>query len=486
MPLLDTDRFASVLYDGAESTAGATIDIREPATGDTIGQIAVATPADLETAVERLTAGQRAWAATPQSERAAVLREAGRLLEVNMPELAEWFVREAGCTVGKAYFELTISAQSFYAAAGLTAEPIGDLFPSAPGRMSISRRVPAGIVGVIAPFNSPLYLALRSVAPALAMGNAVIVKPDPRTGVTGGSIIAEALFQAGLPKDVLAVLPGGADVGSALVGHPEVPIIAFTGSTAAGKAIAAQAAPLLKRLHLELGGNSALVVFDDVDLDKAASAGAFGSFMHSGQICMSSSRHLVHASIADEYVAKLTEHANALRVANPHVDPTSMIGPLIDSRQRDSVHAIVQDTIAAGATVAAGATYDGLFYSPTVLAGVTPGMPAYDREIFGPIAPVTVFHDFEEAVALANGTEYGLSLGVLTADIGRGLAFADRIVSGNVHINDQTLVDDVIQPFGGMAGSGNGSRVGSSRYNADAFTEQQWITVNPEIVAYPF
>ena len=486
MTLLDTAKFASVLYDGAESAATTTIDNIEPATGESLGQLAVATPADLDTAVERLTVGQRAWAATPQSQRAAVLREAGRLIEANMPELAEWFVREAGCTVGKAYFELTISAQSFYAAAGLTAEPIGDLFPSAPGRMSISRRVPAGIVGVIAPFNSPLYLALRSVAPALAVGNAVIVKPDPRTSITGGSIIAEALFQAGLPKDVLAVLPGGADVGSALVGHPDVPIIAFTGSTAAGKAIAAQAAPLLKRLHLELGGNSALVIFDDVDLDKAASAGAFGSFMHSGQICMSSSRHLVHASIADAYVAKLAEHAAALNVANPNIDPSSMIGPLIDARQRDSVHAIVQGSIDAGATVATGATYDELFYAPTVLAGVTPGMPAYDREIFGPIAPVTVFQDFEEAVALANGTEYGLSLGVLTADIGRGLAFADRIVSGNVHINDQTLVDDVIQPFGGMAGSGNGSRVGSSRYNADAFTEQQWITVNPEIVAYPF
>ena len=486
MPLLNSDTIATVLYNGQASPAASTIDIREPATGGVLGQIASATPADLETAVENLTAGQREWAAAPQAERARVLREAGRLIETNMPELAEWFVREAGCTVGKAYFELTISAQSFYAAAGLTAEPIGDIFPAAPGRLSMSRRVPAGIVGVIAPFNSPLYLALRSVAPALAVGNAVIVKPDPRTGVTGGSIIAEALFQAGLPANVLAVLPGGADVGSALVGHPKVPIIAFTGSTAAGKAIAAQAAPLLKRLHLELGGNSALVIFDDVDIDRAASAGAFGSFMHSGQICMSSSRHLVHASIADEYVARLSEHAERLLIADPFVNPASMMGPIIDERQRDSIHAIVEQTVAAGATVATGGTYDGLFYAPTVLSNVLPGTPAYDREIFGPVAPVTVFHDFEEAVALANGTEYGLSLGVLTSNIAQGLAFADRIVSGNVHINDQTLVDDVIQPFGGMAGSGNGSRVGSSRYNADAFTEQQWVTVQPEIAIYPY
>jgi benzaldehyde dehydrogenase (NAD) len=486
VPLLDTDTIAGILYTGQPSPATSRIDILEPATGGVLGQIASATPADLETAVTNLTVGQREWAATPQSERTRVLREAGRLIETNMPELAEWFVREAGCTVGKAYFELTISAQSFYAAAGLTAEPIGDLFPAAPGRLSISRRVPAGIVGVIAPFTSPLYLALRSIAPALAVGNAVIVKPDPRTGVTGGSIIAEALFQAGLPANVLAVLPGGAELGSALVGHPKIPIIAFTGSTAAGRAIATQAAPLLKRLHLELGGNSALVVFDDVDLDRATSAGAFGSFMHSGQICMSSSRHLVHASIADEYVARLTARAEALVVADPHVNPASMIGPLIDARQRDGVHSIVEQTLSAGATLATGGSYDGLFYAPTVLANVQPGTAAYDREIFGPVAPVTVFSDFEEAVALANGTEYGLSLGVLTSNIAQGLAFADRIVSGNVHINDQTLVDDVIQPFGGMAGSGNGSRVGSSRYNADAFTEQQWVTVQPEIALYPY
>ena len=486
MTLLSPDTFGTVLYAGHAAAAENTIPILEPATGDTIGRMAVATPADVDAAVVRLTAGQKKWAAAPQSQRAAVLREAGRLLETNMPELAEWFVREAGCTVGKAYFELTISAQAFYAAAGLTAEPVGELFPAAPGRMSMSRRVPAGVVGVIAPFNSPLYLALRSVAPALAVGNAVIVKPDPRTGVTGGTIIAEALFQAGLPEDVLAVLPGGADVGSTLVGHPRVPIIAFTGSTPAGKAIALQAAPLLKRLHLELGGNSALVVFDDVDIDRAASAGAFGSFMHSGQICMSSSRHLVHASIADEYVARLTEHAERLLIANPHLNPAAMVGPMIDARQRDSVHTLVKDSVDAGALVATGASFDGLFYAPTVLHNVQPGMPVYDREIFGPVAPVTVFHDFEEAVALANGTEFGLSLGVLTSNIAQGLAFADRIVSGNVHINDQTLVDDVIQPFGGMAGSGNGSRVGSNRYNADAFTEQQWVTVQPEIAIYPY
>jgi benzaldehyde dehydrogenase (NAD) len=486
MTLLDPARIAGVLHAGAPLPATETLDILEPATGASLGRVASAEPDDLDPAVERLLVGQKAWAGQSPQVRSAVLRKAGDLIEANMEELAGWFIREAGCTVGNAYFQLTISAQTLHAASGLALETTGELFPSAAGRLSMSRRVPAGIVGVIAPFNSPLYLALRSVAPALAVGNAVIVKPDPRTGVTGGSVIAEALFQAGLPEDVLAVLPGSGELGKAIVAHPRIPIIAFTGSTSAGRAIASAAAPLLKRLHLELGGNSALVVFDDVDLEKAAAAGSFGSFMHSGQICMSSSRHLVHAAIADEYVERMSAHADALLVANPLENPAAMIGPMIDARQRDNVHEIVTSTTSAGARLAAGGTYEGLFYRPTVLADVTPGTAAYDREIFGPVAPITVFHSFEEAVELANGSEYGLSLGVLTRDIAQGLAFADRAVSGNVHVNDQTLVDDVIQPFGGVASSGNGSRIGSSRYNADAFTEQQWVTVQPDIAFYPF
>jgi benzaldehyde dehydrogenase (NAD) len=486
MTLIDVDRMAKVLHAGAALPAGATAPVREPATGAELGRVATATADDLAEAVPRLVAGQRGWAATPFQQRAAVLREAARLLETNGPELSDWLIREAGATFGKAMFDLTISAQALHAAAALTLEPTGELFPSAPGRLSLSRRVPAGVVGVIAPFNSPLYLAMRSIAPALAVGNSVIVKPDPRTAVTGGVLIAEILLQAGLPEDVLAVLPGDGALGAAIVDHPAVPIIAFTGSTAAGRSIAVQAAHQLKRVHLELGGNSALVVFDDVDLDAAAAAGAFGSFMHAGQICMASSRHLVHESVAEAYVERLAAKAAALKVGDAAVDPAVLMGPIIDARQRDSIHQIVTRTIGEGATAAAGGTYDGLFYAPTVLSGVRPGMSAYDREIFGPIAPVTTFATFEEAVELTNGTEYGLSVGVLTRDLGRGLAFADRIVSGNVHVNDQTLVDDVIQPFGGMGASGNGSRVGSNRYNADAFTEQQWVTAQPEIAFYPF
>ncbi|MET0672829.1 MAG: aldehyde dehydrogenase family protein [Microbacterium pygmaeum] len=486
MTLLDPTRLASTLYAGSDRRASAEADIVAAASGAPLGRIAMAGADDLDAAVHALSQGQRRWAAASQAERAGVLLRAADLLLANAAELVDWYVKEAGCTVGYSYFQLEIGAQSLRAAAALTTEPVGELFPSAPGRLSLSRRAPVGVVGVIAPFNSPLYLALRSIAPALALGNAVVVKPDPRTAVTGGAVIAEILFQAGLPRDVVAVLPGDGELGAALVSHPKVPVIAFTGSTGAGRRIAVAAAEQMKRVHLELGGNSPLVVFDDVDLDRAASAGAFGSFMHSGQICMASSRHLVHASIAEDYVSRLVQRAERLVVDDPAVNPAAMIGPLIDARQRDGVAAIVDATIAAGAVAATGASYDGLLYRPTVLTGVTPGMPAYDREIFGPVAPVTVFDTIDEAVSLVNDTDYGLSVGVLTADIARGLAFADRVHSGNVHINDQTLVDDVVQPFGGFKASGNGSRVGSARYNADAFTEQQWVTVRPDVAPYPY
>lgn len=486
MTLLDPTQLASTLNAGTARAARATSHIVAPGSGALLGRVATADPVDLDAAVGTLAEGQRKWGATPQAERAAVLLRAADLLLAHAPELVDWYVKEAGCTIGYSFFQLEIGAQSLRAAAALTTEPVGDLFPSSPGRLSVSRRVPVGVVGVIAPFNSPLYLALRSIAPALAVGNSVVVKPDPRTAITGGAVIAEILFEAGLPRDVLAVLPGDGALGAALVSHPAVPVIAFTGSTGAGRRIAIAAAEQMKRVHLELGGNSPLVVFDDVDLDRAASAGAFGSFMHSGQICMASSRHLIHAAVADEYIAKLVERAEKLVVADPAANPAAMIGPLIDAHQRDGVAAIVDETVAAGATVATGGSFDGLLYRPTVLTGVTADMAAFRREIFGPVAPVTVFDSFDEAVDLANDTEYGLSVGVLTGDVARGLAFADRVRSGNVHINDQTLVDDVVQPFGGFGASGNGSRVGSARYNADAFTEQQWVTIRPDVAPYPY
>jgi benzaldehyde dehydrogenase (NAD) len=280
------------------------------------------------------------------------------------------------------------------------------------------------------------------------------------------------------------VLPAGADVGEALVVDPHVRVIAFTGSTKAGRQVGSLGAQHLKRVHLELGGNSALIVMDDVDLEKAVSVGAFGSFMHQGQICMTTGRHIVDARIADDYAGLLAEHANHLPVGDPATGQVAL-GPLIDAVQRDRVHSIVTDTISQGATLAAGGTYEDLFYRPTVLTNVPTSSPAYAEEVFGPVAPVVSYSSLDEAVAMASATPYGLSLGILSGDGLRALELASRITSGAIHINDQTVADEAVIPFGGTGSSGNGSRMGGLA-NLDAYTETQWVTAQSELAIYPF
>jgi benzaldehyde dehydrogenase (NAD) len=318
------------------------------------------------------------------------------------------------------------------------------------------------------------------VAPALALGNAVVLKPDPRTAVSGGVSIARVFEEAGLPEGVLHVLPGDAAAAEALVTDPNVRVISFTSSTAAGRKVGEAAVRHLKRAHLELGGNSALIV-----LDRAISADAWGSFLHQGQICMTTGRHLVHERIAEEFVGRLADHADALPVGDPATEQVA-IGPVIDSGQRDNIHALVTASVDAGARLVAGGTYEELFYQPTVLTDVTPQTPAWAQEVFGPVAPVMRFSDPEEAVELAADSSYGLVLGILTQNPLKGLELADRISSGIVHINDQTVNDEAVAPFGGVRDSGTGARFGGPAANVEAFTETQWVTLRSEVPAFPF
>jgi benzaldehyde dehydrogenase (NAD) len=385
---------------------------------------------------------------------------------------------------GLAGFAVGVAAQEFFEAAALASRPLGEILPSNQPRLSLLRRVPVGVVGVISPFNVPLILSTRSIAPALALGNAVVVKPDLRTPLSGGFIQARILEEAGLPEGLFHVLPGGADAGTALIADPRVRVVSFTGSTTTGRAVAELAARHLKRVHLELGGNSAIVILDDADLERAVSAGAWGSFLHQGQICMTAGRHIVHESIADAYVSALAEHANNLPVGDPATGHVAL-GPLIDAGQRDKVHQLVTSSVDAGARLAAGGTYEGLFYRPTVLDNVDSGVPAYAQEVFGPVAPVMRFATISDAARLAADSGYGLSLGILTRDVMKGLALAEQIPSGIVHINDQTVNDEAVAPFGGVLDSGTGARFGGTA-NLDAFTEQRWITVRGDIPAYPF
>ena len=478
MPLLDPKIWQSRPLSGPE------YPVTEPATGDQLATVTLAAAEDIRPAVQAAGTAQTEWARVPHFVRAAVLRRAGDLFAAHAEELREWLVRESGSIPGKADFELHVAAQECYEAAALASRPTGQVLPSEAPRLSYTRRVPVGVVGVIAPFNAPLILSIRSVAPALALGNAVVLKPDPRTAVCGGLALAAVFAEAGLPDELLQVLPGGAEVGAALVADPQVPVISFTGSTTAGRAVGEAAGRHLKRAHLELGGNSALIVLADADLDAVISTAAWGSFFHQGQICMTTGRHLVHESLYDEYVERLAAKADLLTVGDPHRAQVHL-GPIIDGAQLAKVHGLVEASTAGGARLAAGGTHEDLFYRPTVLAGVDDGTPAYAEEVFGPVAPVRSFATTEEAAALAATGPYGLSLGIVTRDAARGLDLAERIPTGIVHINDQTVNDEAVAPFGGVAASGTGARFGGEA-NIEAFTDVRWTTVRGDVASYPF
>ena len=464
--------------------SGGTAEVTNPATGATLGTVGTATAADANAAAQLAQQAQRAWAATAPADRARVLRRAGDIIEANFAEIVNLVMAESGSIEAKAQLEVSNSAAECFESAGLPSAPHGEVLPSGGGHWSISRRQPAGVVTVISPFNFPMLLSMRSVAPALALGNAVLLKPDPRTTLVGGFVIAQAFAEAGLPAGVLQVLPGGADVGEALVVAPEVRVISFTGSTRAGRMVGELASKHLKRAHLELGGNNALVVLPGADVQAAASAGAFGSYLHQGQICMSTGRHLVHESIVDEYVAALSEKAKHLPVGDPASRQVAL-GPIIDDRQTANITDIVNRSVAAGATLTAGGTADGRFFAPTVLTDVDASTPAWCEEIFGPVAPVMSFSTLEEAAEIVNASEYGLSISIL-GEVGQAMDLADQLHSGKIHINEQTVADEANAPFGGVGASGTGSRFGGIAANLEAFTETQWLTVRSTIAPYPF
>lgn len=482
---LDPQRWEGRLFTGEWTTGSAgTTDVREPATGQTLGRVALASGSDVREAAQRSAVAQREWAALKPEVRAAVLRRAGAFFEDHEAELAEWIQRETGAIAAKAGLELHVAANECFDAAALPHHRNGDVLASDGDHWSFARRQPAGVVGVISPFNFPLILSIRSVAPALALGNSVILKPDPRTPVSGGYMIARAFEAAGLPAGALQVLPGGAEAGAALTEAPEITVVSFTGSTAAGRKVGEACGRTLKRVHLELGGNNALVVLPGADVAAAASAGAFGSFLHQGQICMTAGRHLVHESIRDEYIAALREKAAQLPVGDPWADGAPL-GPIIDEGQRDNVDRIVHEAERAGATIETGGTSEGLFYRPTVLSNVSADNPAWTAEIFGPVAPVMSFSTIDEAADIVNASDYGLSVGIL-GDVGTAMKLADLVRSGKVHINEQTVADESNAPFGGVGDSGNGSRFGGYDANIEAFTETQWLTMRSDIAPYPF
>ena len=468
-----------------EPGSGDGVEDREPATGRLIATVRGSTTDDVARAAAAAKAAQPAWAETSYQERARILRKAADIYEANRAEFGTWTMRETGASHSKMHHESNFAHGEMLAAATLPWQPYGSLVPTVvKGRLSMIRRIPVGVVGAITPWNSPSVLGMRVVAPALALGNAVVLKPDPQTPVIGGAMFEAVFREAGLPEGLLQIVVGGADVGEALVTDPNVNLVSFTGSTAAGRRVGELAGARLKKVALELGGNNAFIVLDDADLAAATAAGAFSSFQFQGQVCFAAGRHIVHESVANDYIDALRDKAQKLRLGDPYREDVQL-GPIVNDKQVKRVDDIVRRSVDGGARLVIGGTHEGLFYQPTVLADVTQDLPAWTDEIFGPVAPVTTFRTDEEALALANSSAYGLVGAVYSRSMSRGLAIAQRIKAGMVHVNDGTLNDEATIPFGGSGMSGNGVRYGGEA-NLDNFTEWQWVTVRDEPPTFPF
>jgi benzaldehyde dehydrogenase (NAD) len=466
------------------AASGGAIEVTAKANAASLGILGVASPDDVAAAAREAKAAQAEWARTPGPLRGDVVRRFSTLILEHAAEIAAQIVAETGSIGPKGQWEVAMGARESLEAAAMGGAPLGVVNATAEvGRRSYSVRVPVGVIGIITPWNSPFLLAIRALAPALVAGNAVLLKPDPQTPICGGVVFAELLTEAGLPPGLFHVLPGAVPTGEAIVGDPLVDMVSFTGSTRAGRLIGAKAGEQLKRVSLELGGNNPYIVLPGVDIDAAASAGAWGSFFHQGQICLTVGRHLVHEDIAADYSAALSKHASNLSVGDP-TGPVHL-GPVINERQAANVDRIIAESMAAGAQLLTGGDRSGLYYQATVLTDVTPTMPVFTEEIFGPIAPITTFSTDDEAVELANDTHYGLSAAVVGPDVRRAERIAERIHAGIVHVNDQPVLHEVYGPIGGVGVSGNGFNH-STLTNADQFSEWKWVTSRDEIPDYPF
>ncbi|MFF4902411.1 aldehyde dehydrogenase family protein [Streptomyces sp. NPDC001068] len=456
-----------------------------PYDGEKLASITIAAVDEVDQAYQAAARAQKQWAATNPYARRAVFERALRLVEEREAEITEAIIAELGGTHLKAGFELHLAKEFLRESIQWSLRPEGRIMPSpVDGKENRVYRVPVGVVGVISPFNFPFLLSIKSVAPALALGNAVVLKPHQNTPIVGGTLVAKLFEDAGLPGGLLnVVVTDIAEIGDAFIEHPVPKVISFTGSDKVGRHVATVCASLFKRSVLELGGNSAIVVLDDADIDYAVDAAVFSRYVHQGQVCMAANRVLVDRSIADEFTEKFVAKVRTLKAGDPQ-DPRTVIGPLINSQQAESVSATVEQAVAEGATALVhGATTDNLV-EPSVLTGVPAGSELLRQEVFGPVAFLIPFDGEEEAVRIVNDTPYGLSGAVHTGDVERGVSFAKRIDTGMFHVNDGTVHDEPVVPFGGEKHSGLGRLNGET--TVDAFTTLKWISVQHGRSGFPF
>ncbi|MBV8430194.1 MAG: aldehyde dehydrogenase family protein [Solirubrobacterales bacterium] len=457
-----------------------------PYTGDVVGRAAAAGREDAEAAAAAARAAFDDWSQSPPGLRREILLGAADNLTERGPEIAQIMIEETGAVFGWGMFNVQLASGMLREAAAQAYGLVGEVIPSdVPGKLAMGVRAPAGVVVAIAPWNAPVILATRAVATPIAYANTVVLKASehcPRTHAT----VVQALLDAGLPPGVINLItndPADApEVVDALIEHPETRRINFTGSTRVGRIVAEKAGRQLKRVLLELGGKAPMVVLQDADLDQAAAAASFGSFFHQGQICMSTERIVVERAVADSLADKLAARAAALAVGDPREEGTA-IGPLINADAVRRVGDLVQDAVSQGAAALAGGQADGPCFPPTVLKDVTPKMRVYHEESFGPVVTVVPVDGPDEAVAVANDTEYGLSAAVFSQNVPAALELAQRIESGICHVNDTTVHDEPQMPFGGVKASGWG-RFGG-RAALEEFTELRWITIQEQPREYP-
>lgn len=434
---------------------------------------------DVNKAYKAAKEAAKSWGEALPQKRAEVIQKAVEIIEKRKEEIVDWLIKEGGSSRVKAEVEIKITLGIMKESATFPTRMHGYIFDSiTPGKESRAYRKPLGVIGIISPWNFPLNLSMRSVAPAIATGNAVVLKPASSTPVTGATLVGKIFEEAGLPKGVLNVVVGkGSSIGDNFVTHPIPHHISFTGSTPVGKNIGKLAGEALKEVSLELGGNNVFVVFEDADIEQAVDAAVFGKFMNQGQICMSINRFVVQDSIADGFIEKFIAKTKELKYGDPSKDGV-LIGPLIEEDQVDRILKDIKESKKQGAVVKLGGNAKGNVLEPTVLDNVNDEMPIGKNEIFGPVAAFIRFSTEEDALKIANSKDFGLTGSVFTKNVERGVNFARKVETGMIHINDQPVNDEPNAPFGGEKGSGIGRFNG--KFIIEEFTRLQWVTVQHE------
>ncbi|MBT1702865.1 aldehyde dehydrogenase family protein [Chryseosolibacter indicus] len=467
--------------DGSEDDQ---LEVHNPFDNSVIATFKSVGKKDVDNAFQVAKERQRKWADELPTTKRDILIKAAQILMQRKDEAVDWLIKEVGSTYVKANVEVTQTYNMLLEASSYPTRLNGLIIPSlTPGKESYVFRKPLGVIAVISPWNFPMYLSMRSIAPAIACGNTVVVKPASQSPVTGGTFMAKVLEEAGLPPGVLNIVTGRSSViGDYFTGHPVSKLVSFTGSTPVGKNIGKIGGEGLKKLALELGGNNPFIILDDANVDLAVKAAIFGRFMHQAEICMSTNRILIHKNIFEEFKEKFIAKASSLKYGDPRNEDIA-IGPLIDNKAVKRVLDLIDRSVKAGAKLEIGGKAQGNVLQPTILSNVTKDTPIFKEEVFGPAVGLISFSNDDEAIELANATEFGLSGALHTTNLQRGIRVAREVETGMIHINDQSVNDEPNTPFGGEKQSGVG-RFGND-FIIEEMTTVQWVSVQMTPRNYP-